>query len=230
MRMQSLLPLLVFVLSSQMAFAQWNIVQETEKAMSFGVRPGFRIDFTNTDADVVESIWKDYAKKKFGAKLKKNKKTNEWFAEKLNAAVMGSEPFTLYSMIEKAGNNSVVLTVWIDAGSYFLNRRDNASRTSEVSRSLQYFYYDVRRASINAEIKEQEKKLVELEKKQKQMQKDNDNLHKDIENYKAKIKKAEDDIVKNERDQEANVVDQETQRRLIEETRRRLNNVENEQN
>ena len=64
----------------------------------------------------------------------------------------------------------------------------------------------------------------------KKLQKDKDGLQRDIENYKAKIKKAEEDIKTNEKAQDDALLDIETQRMQIEETRRRLENVENEGN
>lgn len=197
--------------------------------MSFGSRPAFRMEFTNATTDMVEDLWKDFAKKNYGAKLKKDKKSGEWTATGLKSAMMGSDPFTLYSTIEKTTAGSA-LTVWYDSGASFLSRRESPTRADEASRALRQFYFDVRRATINKEMKEQEDKLKDMEKKYKNLQKENDALHKSIEDYKAKIRKAEDDIAKNARDQETGLVDQETQRRLIEETKRRLSNVENEGN
>lgn len=214
---------------TSIASAQWNVVQESDRNMSFGSRPAFRMDFANADAGMVEDLWKDFAKKAYAAKLKKDKKSGEWAANGLKSAVMGDDPFSIYSTIEKTSNGSV-LTVWYDAGTYFLNRRDNAGRAEEVSRSLKTFYYDVRRATIAKEVKVEEDKLKDLEKRQKSLQKDNDSLRKDIENWKAKIKKAEEDIVKNEQDQEVTIKDQETQRKSILSVQERMKNVENEKN
>jgi len=227
--MKFLFPFLSLLLSASALTAQWNTVIETERMMSFGSRPCFRLEFTNTSAGTVENIWKDYAKKNFGAKLKKDKKSGEWTASGLKSAMMGQDAFSIYSIIEKNDGNAAI-NIWFDAGSYFLSRRDNPGRTEEVSRALRQFYVDVRRAAITDELKVQEDKLKDLDKKQKSIQKDNDSLRKDIESMKAKIAKAEDDIVKNERAQEQNLVDQEAQRRSIEEVRQRLNNVENERN
>jgi hypothetical protein len=222
-------PVLLILLSASAVSAQWNNVIETERMMSFGSRPAFRMEFPNTDPGLVEDQWKDYAKKNFGAKLKKDKKSGEWAAMNLKSAMMGDDQFSIYSTIEKTDQGSA-LTVWFDAGSYFLNRRDNPGHTEEVSRALRQFYIDVRRAGISAELAVEENKLKDLDKKQKSMQRDSDNLRKDIESWKAKIAKAEDDIVKNDRDQEQNLVNQDAQRRAIEAVRQRLNNVENERN
>lgn len=222
-------PVLLFLLSASAASAQWNNVIETERMMSFGSRPAFRMEFPNTDAGIVEDLWKDYAKKNFGAKLKKDKKSGEWAATDLKSAMMGDDKFSIYSTVEKT-DAGAALTVWFDAGSYFVNRRDNPGHTEEISRALRQFYIDVRRAGITAELKAEEDKLKDLDKKQKNMQRDSDNMRKDIESWKSKIAKAEEDIVKNDREQEQNLVNQDAQRRAIEAVRQRLNNVENERN
>jgi hypothetical protein len=209
--------------------AQFNVVRETERTMSFGTRPCFRMEFANTEASTVETIWRDFAKRNFGAKLKKDKRSGEWAATKLRSGIMGDNDFAIYSTIEKNDNGSA-LNVWFDAGSYFLSRRENSGRAEEVARTLRECYYDVRRAAIQKEQKDQEAKMKDLEAKQKKLQRDNETLRKDIEAWKAKIKKAEEDIVTNERAQETNLTDQEAQRRLLEEIARRLENVENEGN
>lgn len=223
-------PILLFLVSASAVSAQWNNVTETERMMSFGSRPAFRMEFPNTNTDLLEDLWKDYAKKNFGAKLKKDKKSGEWAAMDLKSAMMGGDQFSIYSTVEKINNNDAALTVWFDAGSYFLSRRDNPGNTEEVTRALRQFYTDVRRAGIEAELKAEEEKLKDLDKKQKTMQRDSDTMRKDIETWKSKIAKAEEDIVKNEREQEQNLVNQDAQRRAIEAVRQRLNNVENERN
>ncbi len=227
MTIKNTFALVLFLVSAATLSAQ-TVVMETERTMSFGSRPAFRLEFRNTAVSTVESMWKDFAKKNFNAKLKKDKKSGELVASDLESSMVASR-FAIYSTVEKV-NDGAALTVWIDGGSYFLNRRDDSGHTEEISRALRTLYYDVRRTAIGEELKEQQDKMVELEKKQKSLKKDNDDLHKDIENYKAKIKKAEEDIVKNEKDQESNMVDQESQRRQLEETQRRINNVESEQN
>jgi len=228
MTIKNTFALVLFLVSVATLSAQ-TTVMETERTMSFGSRPAFRLEFKNTAASTVESMWKDFAKKNFNAKLKKDKKSGEWVARDLVSPMMGSTRFAIFSTVEKV-NDGAALTVWFDGGSFFLNRRDDSAHTEEVSRSLRTLYFDVRRTAIGEELKEQQAKMVELEKKQKNLKKDDDDLHKDIESYKAKIQKAEEDIVKNEKDQNSNMVDQESQRRQLEETQRRINNVESEQN
>ena len=225
MKNKSLLLLLCSLFFSITAEAQWNVVRETTRMMSFGSRPCFRMEFADTDTKIIENTWKDFARKNFSAKLKKNK--GEWAATKLRSAFMGEQPFAIYSTVEKEGNKSS-LNVWIDAGTYFLNSRDNRGRAEEMMRSLQQCYFDIRRESISQELKDEENKLKDLEGTQKKLQRDNDALHKDIDSWKAKIQKAEQDLDNNVKSQESNLVDQEAQRRMVEEVKKRLSNVENE--
>ena len=206
-------------------YAQWNVVQETQRLMSFGSRPCFRMEFSGTDTKVIEGVWRDFAKKNYNAKLKKKK--GEWYATKVQSSFMGSNEFSIYSTVESEGSKNS-LNVWVDAGAYFLSSRDNSSRAEEMMRSLRQCYYDIRRAAIQDDLDDEEKKLKDLENKQKKLVRENESLHKDIENWKSRIQKAEQDLVNNVQDQETNLVDQDAQKRIIEEVKQRLNNVENE--
>lgn len=228
--LNKLLLIIAFFMTVAPGFAQrGQVVIETDRSMSFGTRPCFRMEFDGAKEDLVEETWRDYAKKRFKAKLKKDKKSGEWAAAQLSDGIMGNDEFSLYSTIEKTSRGAA-LNVWVDAGAYFLNRRDNAGRTEEMARTLRDCYYDVRRAIITNELKSQDDKIKDMEKKQRNMQKDTEGLRKDIENWAQKIKKAEQDIANNEKAMEAGLIDIENQRRVKEEITRRLENVENEGN
>jgi hypothetical protein len=211
------------------AIAQTSPVREMDKTMSFGTRPCFRVEFRGADDDLVADMWKKFAKDRFSAKLKKDKKSGEWFAAKLSGSISPNE-YTLRSTVEEINKNDAALNVWFDLGSSFLNRREHSQSADEVVSALTDFYIEVRREVVARELKEAEKKMKDLENAKRKLEKENDGFHKDIEEYKAKIKKAEEDIKKNEQDQNSNVADQEAQRRLIEEIRIRLQNVGNEKN
>lgn len=225
MNKKLLLPILLFAVFALKLNAQFNPVRESERMMSFGSRPCFRMEFEATEVGAIESVWKQFAKDNFNAKLKKVK--GEWTANKLHAGFMGDDAFTIYSTIEKEGERTA-LNIWVDAGAYFLNRRDSRVRTEEMLRSLRQCYFDIRREAIGREIKAQENQLKELEAKQKKLTRDNTELQHNIEMWESKIQKAKQDIVNNEVSQETNLVEQENQQRLLEETRRRLENVESE--
>lgn len=206
--------------------AQVTVVQETNKQMSFGIRPGFTIAFPNTDQKLVDNVWADFVKNNFGGKLKKGKK-GEKSATGLRSPSVSAGEFSLYSTTEKIGDGAQ-MDVWFDAGSFFLNRMDDPARTNETKTLLTRFYYDVRRAAVGQEVKAEEDRMKELENRQKKLQRENATLLKDIENYKAKLKKAEEDLVQNQKDQESTIIDIEKQRQNVEQARLRQGNVENE--
>jgi hypothetical protein len=218
--------MLLFCSLSFSLVAQVGVVSETERSMSMGARPCFRLEFSGAKDDLVLDVWKDFLKKQFNAKFKKGK-NNEYLSASVKSSLIGSDPFNIIAVPEKSGDNAAI-TIWFDMGTYFLNRRDNARATDEATRILRSYYFDVRRAILAKALKMEEDKMKDLETKQRRLLKDNESLHKDIESYKAKIKKAEDDIVQNQRDQEATTADMEAQRRAIEAARDRMNNVENE--
>ena len=206
--------------------AQYSVVTEVDRPMSFGTRPGFSVGFPNTDQKLVDEVWTDFVKNNFAGKLKKGKK-GEKSAGGLRSTNVSSNEFTLYSKLEKVGDGAQ-LDVWFDVGPYFLNRRDDATRTNDTKELLTRFYYDVRRAAVGQEVKAEEEKLKEMETKMKKLQRDNTTLNKDIETYKAKLKKAEADLVQNQKDQEATIIDIDKQRQAVEAARQRQGNVENE--
>lgn len=225
MQTKTILSLLLILFAAATLPAQ--VVKETEKMMSFGSRPCFRMEFPNATTDMVEDLWKNFAKKNFGAKLKK--KGGEWSANDLKSAMMGPDPFSLYSTTEKTGTG-VALNVWLDEGSGFLNSRDNPSRAREISAALKQFFFDVRRATYDQQVKDEEKKLKDLEKNNQNMAKTTKDLEKSIEDYKAKIKKAEEEILRLAKEQEVGMINIDNQRKVIEEVRQRKLNVESEGN
>jgi hypothetical protein len=208
-------------------FAQVSPVREMDKTMSFGTRPCFRLEFAGADDGKVADLWEDFVKERFGAKLKKDKKSGERYATEVSASSLSSSPVTIRSSVEKSGKDAA-LNVWFDLGAGFLNRREQPQAANAAVSLLSDFYVVVRKEVIGEELRVGEKKLKDLEGDKRKLEKQNDGLHKDIEDYKAKIKKAEEEIVRNEQAQNTNVADQDAQRRVIESIRLRLQNVDSE--
>lgn len=229
MLIQKIILFLAFFVSTSWLQAQISPVREMDKSMSFGTRPCFRVEFQGADNSLVADLWKSFAKERFSAKLKKDKKSGEFYADKVNGSISPNQ-FTIRSTVEEIGDNSAALNVWFDLGSGFLNRREYPQSANEVVSTLSDFYVEVRREIISREQKAAENHLKELENNKRKLEKENDTYYKDIEDFKAKIKKAEEDIIKNEQLQNSNVADQESQRRLIEEIKLRLQNVNSERN
>jgi hypothetical protein len=207
--------------------AQWGIVRETERGMSTGNRPCFRVEFSNIEPGVVVDTWKEFVRKTFDARVKKDRKGDEYVASDARADYITLERFTIYAQVEKIGATTA-LHAWFDMGNYFLSSRENPDGARETADVLRQFYYDTRRNAIAEELKAAENQLKTMESQLKKFERDNDALYKSIEDYKAKIKKAEEDILKNTKEQEVQIVNMGAQKRKMEEIRARMQNVENE--
>jgi len=229
MRMHKTLLILLFIGFLLPLSAQRGLVKEVDRSMSFGTRPCFRIELEETSTGLVVEEWKKFAKDRFGAKLKKDGKSGEYYAEKLTGSIISTE-FAIRSTVEEMGKTTVALNVWFDLGTSYLDRRTQPEAADEAVSALTDAYIELRKAIISKELKEAEGKMKELESSRRKMEKENLNLHKDIENYKEKIKKAEEDIVRNEQEQNVNAADQEKMRAVIEEIQKRLQNVHSERN
>ena len=219
MQIKIILPVLI-LLSAAVLPAQ-QIVRETEKRMSFGNRPCFRIEFPNANTATLEEQWKDWAKRNHDAKLKK--KGGELYATDLTAKKMGGT-YSVYSTIENT-TGGAALNVWFDLGESFLNSRDNPSLAKDATTALEKFYYDIRRVTYDEEIEQEEKKLKLLEDQNKTLDKNSLTLQKNIDTYKAKIQEAEAQIAELARNQETVLLNIEAQRRHIEEMKSRKLNV-----
>ena len=57
MKNKFFLVLTCVLLFSIAAKAQWNVVRETDRMMSFGSRPCFRMEFADTDPKIIENSW-----------------------------------------------------------------------------------------------------------------------------------------------------------------------------
>jgi hypothetical protein len=217
---------LFFFVSASLS-AQWGIVRETERSMSFGNRSCFRVEFSNIEPNVVLDTWKEFVRKTFDAKVKKDRKGDEYIASEARADYITLERFTIYAQVEKNGATTA-LNVWFDLGNYFLSSRENPESARETADVLRQFYYDTRRNAIAEELKAAENQLKTMESQLKKLERDNEALYKSIEDYKARIKKAEEDILKNTQSQEAQIVNMGAQQRRVEEIKGRMRNVENE--
>ena len=227
MKLKTLMPALILLVLPSLVSAQWNIVRETDKMMSYGSRPCFEIEFLDTDDKTVLEVWKDFSKENFGAKAKRDRKSGEYVTEKADANYINSNDFTIYIKLDERRDN-VSFSAWFDVGSGFVNSRDYPSEARETGNTLKQFYYAVRRAVIGEEQQEAEKQLSTMESQVSRLERDNENLRKSIEDYKERIKKAEQSIIDNTKKMDATLADIDNQKSAIEQIKLRIKNVENE--
>ena len=85
---------LMFLLPMTNLMAQ-NI-QENERTMSQGSKPGFSMNISDLDAKETERLWIDYLKDS-KAKTKKDRKTNEVFADDASIPAISTNLMDIYA-------------------------------------------------------------------------------------------------------------------------------------
>lgn len=216
--MKHLLTLLGCLLFAATSFGQ---VQEREATLSLGSQNAFVTEHDGADRKMVNKILEN-AVKEYG-KVKRNKKAKEWNC--MQCTVPGlSGPANVYFKIEE-GKGMATSYLFIDDGTQFISSENNPEVAERISKNLTNVGFDVTRAVIGNELKDEEKNLKDRNKEQEKLEKKNKDLHNDIEKYKEKIAEAEKNIEKNLQEQEDKKMEIEKQNRTVEEVTTRLNNV-----
>jgi hypothetical protein len=221
--MKNLLFILFVSLALVRLSAQSTISQDS-RIMSLGSRPSFQLVMTGTDTKTVDKIWKDYVKTKTGAKLKFDKKSKENNAMALSSGIVPGTTADLYSTITNRSED-VILTVWLDKGSSFVNSKDDAANSTNVESFLRDFSYEIERNSTQKLLDVELEKQKEIDKKIARLVKDKDGLYKSIQEWEEKIRKARETIKENEAAQVTTKKEQEAQTRAIETVQKKLDAV-----
>ncbi len=216
--MKHLLTLMSCLFFAASGFGQ---VEERAADLSLGSQNAFIIEHDGADKKMVNKILEN-AVKEYG-KVKRNKKAKEWNC--LQCTVPGlSSPANVYFKIEE-GKGMATSYLFVDDGTKFITSENAPDVAERIMKNLTNVGYDVTRAVISNELKDEENNLKDRNKEQEKLEKKNKELHEDIEKYKEKIAEAEKNIEKNLQDQEDKKMEIEKQNRVVEEVTNRLNSV-----
>ncbi len=184
--------LLAIMFSSAAIFAQ---IKEGNASMSHGSQNAFSLELRQTLQKDVQKAWEKYIKD-YKGKVKFDKKKGETFADDCEIKDMSTNTVDVYSSLRQSGDNTI-LTVWFDLGGAYLNSQMHGDKISIAKKLLNEFALSVSRASVEEDLKEQEKILKDLEKDLKKQKKDKENLEDDIKKYEQKILEAKQAIKEN---------------------------------
>jgi hypothetical protein len=196
------LTLIGMCLISLQLMAQKPEVSDIEAAMSLGTRPAYTTKVKDVSEKKAIQVWEDFVKDEFGSKPKSVKGSNELMAEGAKNKSISKEEFTIYSSTIVSGND-VLMTVWFDLGSGFLNKSNNSSAHETAKAKLADFNYAVQRDLAVEAVEKEEDKLKNAEKSLSRIIDDGESIKKDIRNYEDKIEKAKRELEQNIKDQEA---------------------------
>ncbi len=206
---------LMFLLPTTNLMAQ-NI-QENERTMSQGSKPGFAMNVSDLDAKETERLWIDYLKDS-KAKTKKDRKTNEVFADDASVPAISSNLMDIYATFTER-NKQTEIIVWVDLGGAFLARRQHPDKIDAFEQWLSEFG---RRARVRKiELEQEAEELIFKDQK-----KEFDKLIKEEERLKKEIADAEQRINQAKKELEVNNANQNNRRQEMERQQMKIQEIE----
>jgi uncharacterized protein (DUF342 family) len=154
--------------------------------------------------------------KEYG-KLKKDKKTEEYFADDAKIIGMSANAVDVYT---KFNGNS--MTVWFDLGGAYLNSSEHTAGYPVGEQLLTKFALHLQVLLVEEELKKEEKALKDRNGELSKLEGKKADLEKNIADWKAKIAQAEKDIEQNALDQEGKKAEIQQQQTVLETVRARL--------
>ena len=206
---------LMFLLPMTTLLAQ-NI-QENERTMSQGSKPGFSLNVDDLDAKETERLWIDYLKDS-KAKTKKDRKTNEVFADDASIPAISTNLMDIYATFTER-NKQTEIIVWVDLGGAFLGRRQNPDKIDAFEQWLSEFGRRTRVRKI--ELEQEAEELVFKDQK-----KEFDKLIKEEERLKKEIADAEQRINQAKKELEVNNANQNNRRQEMERQQMKIQEIE----
>lgn len=218
-----------FILSICLVFvtAQFLSAQLYEKAvpMSEGSNNALTLTLPRISVKDAEKVWQQYMDDFYDSKAKWNRKTKEWVIEDADIVALGrGKTIDMFTTFDESGDG-VKVNLWVDLDGDFLTSREYPDRYTDAEKLMMRYALEVAKASVQEELDHEERELKKLETDMRKLKNANDRYHRDIERAKEAIKKAEEDIVKNVRDQEDMLKKLELQQELIDQIRKKLNEL-----
>jgi len=213
---------LITLFSTVFLFTQLQAqISEDAVTLSLGEQNAFVVEHPGANKKMVTKIM-EKALKEYG-KVKRNKKAKEWNCLQCSVPGISGETNVYFKIRE--GKGMITSYVAYDDGTQFISSANSPEAADRISKQLTFVGYDVTRAVISNELKNEEKSLKDRNKEQEKLEKKNKDLHNDIADYEKKIKEAEAAIEKNLQEQEDKKMEIEKQINVVEEVTDRLNNV-----
>ena len=219
----------LFLLSSLVALISLVNLQaqisEQTLMLSFGSNNAMVLEIPDSDAKLVNKLWKTYLEKEYKSKTKWLRKENHWFSDDAKIVGLGgANTVDIYGRADQSGEN-VNMIMWVDLGGAYLASETHPDRYTEGEKMLMRFALEVARENTRLELKEEEKNLKGIQSELKKLQSENTRYHKDIEKAQEAIKRAEASIEQNVKDQEATNLRIEAQQKLINSIQKKLSDL-----
>lgn len=204
---------------SQQARSLFPAVVEAAQAADKGWTNHTSISLTGVKKNMVNRLWADFARNRFGSKVKYDRKTREFVALGAN---MGNNNMGLVNLISQTAQSGrdVRFNLSVEYPTSSLNSPLTAKRVADTPSILKDFAREVEREKVRLRIIEEDRNLQKMEGELRQLKNANLRYHREIELAEAKILKARENIVQNEKDQVMAAERIEKQRGLVAQVKR----------
>lgn len=199
-------------------------IQENERTMSQGSKPGFSMSIDNLDAKETERLWIEYLKDT-KAKTKKDRKTNEVFADDASVQSISSNLMDIYATFTERGKQTEII-VWVDLGGAFLARRQHPDKIAAFEQWLSEFGRRTRVRKVEIELTSEELVFKDQKKEFDKLVKEEERLKKEIADAEQRINQAKKELEVNNANQNNRRQEMERQQMKIQEIESKKKRVE----
>jgi hypothetical protein len=184
------------------SFAMSPAAAESAEAVTArGWRTNISISLPEVKKSMVNRLWADYARNRFGSRVKYDRKTREFVALDANVSTLSAGRVNLIGQTTQSGrdvrfNLSLEIPEMSASPAAFTSRR-----TPDATFILKDFAREVEREKVRLRILDEDRNLQKMENELRQLKNANLRYHREIEYAEAKILKARENITQNEKDQ-----------------------------
>jgi hypothetical protein len=208
---------ILFTIASTTTFAQTDFefkVLEENRSMTKGNANALIVNLPNTSYKQVNKLWSKYLKN-FKGKTKYNRKIDEYFSDNAEIKDMSENAVDIISKVYDNGAEGTTVAVWFNLGVTYLSSEKYPERYPSGEKILKDFSFLVSADMIAAQLKEEEKILVNMNDTLKSLEKAKIQSETNISKQKEIITKAEASIVQSEKDIDNNLDSQDKQKLSI---------------
>lgn len=211
-------------------------VVEQDGNTTIGINNGMTMFIPNIDEKTAADQWSDVMSEyKAGRKLSKESKVHKFSNGEVKAIDMlipaiNSGLIDVYTTFKTKDDGVIISTHYDLKDGTFLTQGDSPAKYEIAEGMLQNFGKNTNKATIEEELKGEQKSMKKIESEQKKLVAARGNLERKIEKnlatierMKAEIIQAEEDIIINEQDQKDKIVEKRRQEKVLEYVTSKLN-------
>lgn len=188
-----------------------------------GREMSYVISLDNTNDNVARDTWKNYMSK-HKSKVVRIKGSKVNMSKNVAIDGLGSD-IDVKSLFEKRGDDTE-MRLWFVKDKKYITQQSDPTAYGNIDRFIDQFFTELDAAHVKLEVKNEEKKLDDLEKDLKRLRKDNGKLHDDITKAEQTIKEIRIKIEENLREQDQLADKIQGQRNVIQQTQKKLSDVQ----